>query len=326
MMSFMHTSLLLVVLPLGLAGGAVHKTGTVALFADTQFRQGLLLSYPDSSQGRSVEAVLQLDDANNVPVWRLCQWGTKYSLAGAPCVRSGHRDFCYENEAKKVIVGGPNSPNRDLILELRAKAEYGTNVRRSGESWPHLLVEQDAIHLYPLDELDGIQFDITLRLLYCTNHMTKDQFDPGLHAAQFQMFFIIKNISPASEDHGGYYWFGVPFYDSRYDVPPAYRAKDAGKDDATGRFIYTIDGKAAGMRSLKDGQWVALHVDLLPHIKEGVQEAVRRGYLKSPNPADYAVANMNLGWEIPGTFDAAIEVKNFSILALPTADSGNTIQ
>lgn len=317
--------LVMVIVPAALAARGAQGSDGVALFGDLQFRQGFLLSYPDSSKGRSVEAVLHLDDVDKIPVWRLCQWGTKHTLANAPCVRSGNGDLSYGNEAKKVIVGGSDSPNQDLVLELRAKAEYGTNIRRSGESWPHLLVEQDAIHLHPLDELDGIQFDIMLRLLYCTNYMTKDQFDPGLHAAQFQMFFIIKNISPASENHGGYYWFGVPFCDSRYDVPPAYMAKDAGKDDATGRFIYTVDGKAAGMMSLTDGQWVTLHVDLLPHIKDGLQEAVRRGYLKSSDPADYAVANMNLGWEVPGTFDGAMQVKNLNIRAYPGSGSGKAI-
>ena len=149
----------------------------MALFADLQFRQGFLLSYPDSSKGRLVEAVLQLDDVNNVPVWRLCQWGTKHSLAGAPCVRSGHGDFCYENPAKTVIVGEPNSLNR-TCLELKGKPSTVQGSEEHG-SLPHLLAEQDAIHLYCLDELSQIQFDISLRLLQCTSHMTNDQFDPS---------------------------------------------------------------------------------------------------------------------------------------------------
>jgi hypothetical protein len=54
-------------------------------------------------------------------------------------------------------------------------------------------------------------------------------------------------------------------------------------------------------------------VDLLPHLLKGLQEAAQRGYLKSPDPHDYAVANMNLGWEIPGTFDAAVQVQGLEI-------------
>ncbi|HON92918.1 MAG TPA: hypothetical protein PKZ07_15220 [Sedimentisphaerales bacterium] len=113
-----------------LLAGSVVQVGQVedaekSLFADLQFRRGFLLSYPDSAKGRAVEAVLSLGDANNVPAWRLCQWATKYSLGSTPCVRGTDGDLLYENEGKRVLVGGPNSPNRDLILEVRGGAEYG---------------------------------------------------------------------------------------------------------------------------------------------------------------------------------------------------------
>jgi hypothetical protein len=146
--------------------------------------------------------------------------------------------------------------------------------------------------------------------------MSAVEYDPGLHAAQFQMFFIVKSIRPRSADRGNYYWFGVPFYDSRHDIPPAFMAADAGKKDATGKFIYTVAGETLGEASLKTSQWVALDVDLLPHIVQGLREAVKREYLKDSGPHDYAVANMNLGWEIPGTFDAAVQVQDFEVLAV----------
>jgi len=286
------------------------------LFEDLQSRRGFLLSYADSSKGRAVEAVLDLGDANNVPAWRLCQWASKYSLAGVPCTRGTDGDLLYENQGKRVVVGGAGSPNRDLILEVRGGAEYGNRARRSGEGWPHLLIEQDAVVIRPLDELDSIRFSLDLRLLRFENRMPADQYDPGLHAAQFQMFFIVKNISPDSPDHGNFYWFGVPFFDNRCDVPPEYMAKDIGKDDATGKFIYTVDGRAVGVTPMKTGQWLSLDVDLLPFIRSGVQEAVKRGYLKDADPHRYAVANMNLGWEIPGAFDAAVQIRDLRITAV----------
>jgi len=287
------------------------------LFRDMRFRQGFLLSYPDSSHGRAVEAVLNFDNDDNVPIWRLCQWGTKHSLAPAPCARSSAGDLSYENKAKRVVVGGPVSTKRDLILEVRSDAEYGMAARKYGQAWPHLLIEQDAGEVYPLDTLAEIRFAVRLRLLYCTNHMTDEQYDPGLHAAQCQMFFIVKNITPGSEDAGDFYWFGVPFYDSRHDVPPAFMARDAGKDDATGKFIYTIDGNTAGTAAVGKGRWVTVQTDLLARIKDGLKESVRRGYLHSADPRDYAVVNMNLGWEMPGTFSAALQVCDLSIRAVP---------
>ncbi|MBN2132695.1 MAG: hypothetical protein JW741_24555 [Sedimentisphaerales bacterium] len=287
-----------------------------SIFQDMQFRRGFLLSYPSSTRGRSVEAVLDLGQSDARPLWRLCQWATRYSLAGVPCVRGGDGDAWYENPGKKVLVGGANSANRDLVLEVRAGAEYGTRARRPGEGWPHLLVEQDAAVVYRLDELQAIAFEIGVRLLYCKSHMTEADYDPGLHAAQFQMFFIVKNVNPEAQDHGDFFWFGVPFHDNRHDVPPAFMAKDVGKSDATGKFIYTIAGKAAGVTSLADGRWLTAGADLLGHIKAGLREAVKRGYLNSADPRDYAVVNMNLGWEMPGTFDAAMQVRDLHIRAV----------
>ena len=158
---------------------------------------------------------------------------------------------------------------------------------------------------------------IRVRLLHSKSGMPAAEYDPGLHAAQFQMFFIVSNIRPDSADRGNYFWFGVPFYDSRHDVPPAFMAADAGKKDATGKFIYTVAGTTLGEASLKTGQWVALDVNLLPHVLAGLQEAAKRGYLKDVRPHDYAVANMNLGWEIPGTFDAAVQVQDLEISVVP---------
>jgi hypothetical protein len=298
------------------------QPGRQDLFADPQFRRGFVLSYPDSSKGRAVEAVLSLGDANNVPAWRLCQWATKYSLASTPCTQGADGDLLYENEGKRVLVGGPGSPNRDLILEVRGGAEYGDRARRSGESWPHLLIEQDAVVLRPLDALDAIRFSMSLRLLHCERRMPADQYDPGLHAAQFQMFFIVKNIAADSPDRDNFYWFGVPFFDNRCDVPPEYMAKDVGKGDATGKFIYTVAGEAVGVTPLKNGRWCQLDTDLLPFIRDGVQEAVKRGYFKDADPHHYAVANMNLGWEIPGAFDAAVQFKDLSIVAIAQGDCG----
>ena len=314
---FQSSLVLLLIVPAGTTVCAGQGIRAESLFADTQFHRGFLLSYPDSSKGRAVEKVLDFGDGNNVPVWRLCQWATKHSLATARCVRSDDGSLSYENETKRVRVCHADGESRGLTLEVRGSAEYGTRARKQGESWPHLLIEQDALRLRPLDELSEIRLRIRVRLLHSKSALSAAEYDPGLHAAQFQMFFIVSNIRPESAERGNYFWFGVPFYDNRHDIPPAFMAADAGKKDATGKFIYTVAGATLGEASLKTGQWVALDVNLLPHVVQGLREAVKRGYLKSFGPRDYAVANMNLGWEIPGTFDAAVQVQDLEISVVP---------
>jgi len=286
------------------------------LLLDTHFRRGFLLSYPDSKKGHAAEAVLDLGDSNNKSVWRLCQWGTKHSLANARCNHDAEGNASYGNDAKIVLIGADGSDNRDLILEIKGSSEYGNRARMQGESWPHLLVEQQVCETYPLGKLARLDFALEIKRLYCENRMTADIYNPSLHAAQFQMFLVVSNINKSSKDFGGYFWFGVPFYDSRYDIPPSHKAKDAGKADATGRFIYTIAGENVTSEPLNENRWAKIDINLLPYIKAGLQEAVERGYLKDSNPADYAVVGMNMGWELPGTFDVAIQIRDLALTAV----------
>ena len=215
-----------------------------------------------------------------------------------------------------MLVGAEDSDNRDLILEIRAGCEYGNRARKHGESWPHLLVEQQACEVYSLEKLTRLDFELGIKRLYCENRMATDACNPSLHAAQFQMFLVVSNINKSSKDSGDYFWFGVPFYDSRYDIPPSHKAKDGGKADATGKFIYTIAGENVTSEPLKENRWAEIEINLLPYIKAGLEEAVKREYLKDSNPGDYAVVGMNMGWELPGTFDASIQIRDLGLQAI----------
>lgn len=92
MTSARNRCLVLSILPAGSVAQAAQGGDGRSLFADRQFRRGFLLSYPDSSKGRSVEAVLHLGDANHVPAWRLCQWATNHSLATSMAKDAGKND------------------------------------------------------------------------------------------------------------------------------------------------------------------------------------------------------------------------------------------
>ena len=285
----------------------------IALFADTAFRRGFELSFPSSARGRAVEKVLSAGEGAAPPVWRLCQWATRVSLAGAPLARLPGGGLSWEDETKRVAIGGGAPGQPDLVLEVRGGAEYRGRARRAGEAWPHLLVEQDAARAVTLDRLASLDLEASLRLASFADRMD-GRGDPSLHAAQFQLFFIVKEVAPGAA--GDFFWFGVPFFDSRHEFPPAYRAKDGGKDDATGKFIDTIDGREVLPRPPGRKEWVAIRKDLLPAIAAGLSCAVERGFLKSADPGRFAVVNMNMGWEIPGACDAAVEVRGLAVTAV----------
>jgi hypothetical protein len=302
--------------PAGEAGpGPAAGTGgeRIALFADTSFRRGFELSFPSSAKGRAVEKVLAAEEGAPAPAWRLCQWATRASLAGAPLAHLPGGGLSWENETKLVALGCGAPGRPDLVLEVRGGAEYRGRARRPGEPWPHLLVEQDAVRAMTLDRLASLDLEVSLRLASFADRMD-GRADRSLHAAQFQIFFIVKELAPGAG--GDFLWFGVPFFDSREEFPPAYRAKDGGKDDATGKYIDTIDGREVLSRPPGRKEWVAIRKDLLPAIAAALSRAVERGFLKSADPGRFAVVNMNMGWEIPGAYDAAVEVRGLAVTAV----------
>lgn len=303
----------------------------VPLFEDTRFLRGFQLAFPSPRRGREVEKTLPGVDTSAAPVWRLCQWSTRLSLAGAlpRTLESGAIE--YSDATKRVVFGGgkraaekegeapPGSTAPDLLLELRGGQEYEGRSRKAGESWPHLLVEQDAAKVITLDRLERLEVDVTLRLCSFENHMG-DRADPGLHAAQLQLFLIVKDVGGAAgkaeQKPGEFVWFGIPFFDSRHPFPPPHHAKDAGKDDASGKLIYSLDGREVLPAPLAVGEPVAIHKDVLPAICEALKYGVEQGYLVTGAPGRYAVVNMNLGWEMPGAHDAGVEIRGLGVTAI----------
>ncbi|MFC1715902.1 hypothetical protein ACFL6S_19690, partial [Candidatus Poribacteria bacterium] len=104
-------------------------------------------------------------------------------------------------------------------------------------------------------------------------------------------------------------------------LPPAYAAADfsTAKKKGTGKFIFHPDMSRLTQQSAHDGTWVSVDADLLPFIKESLETAWERGYLKdSCDLTDYRLGGMNMGWEVAGPLDVAIQVKGFELKAVFT--------
>jgi hypothetical protein len=127
-------------------------------------------------------------------------------------------------------------------------------------------------------------------------------------------FFTLQNHNKQSPGFGPYFWFGVPLYDDRNRLPKSHQAKDGGKEDATGMFIYTVAGSEFATQSLHDGGCVTIEKDLLPLMRAGLTTAWQRGFLAdSQSFADYRISGMNLGWEVTGIFDVEIQLRDLSL-------------
>lgn len=294
----------------------VHAAGAEEreVIGDNHFRGGLILW--EAAPGKHVKyGELRGIEQGRKPVWGLSQWSSKFPVeAGSEVLRAN--SIVISNPAKKVVLGGDGV---DLTLGVNSRVEYGERAREASDPWVHLLVEQEFSEPPFLTKLDAAKFHLEARLIRSKNlHGTDDdvsrKYDASRHAAQFQVFFTVQNRNRKSAGFGDILWFGIPVYDYRYEHVPEFKAKDFG---GTEKFIFTPAGTNFTNASAHDGDWITLDRDLLPLMREALQLAWAKGFLSaSKNAADYAIGGMNIGWELPGTFDVEIETRNLSLVAV----------
>lgn len=275
------------------------------LIADNHFQRGFILWEP--KPGAHVRYGELKGFTNEAPVWGLCQWSSKFPLSTNVSAHTTS-DLVSSNAAKLVRVGRDGR----LVLAVNSAVEYGGKARRWSEPWVHLLVEQSFPAPAALSAISAADLHIEARLLRSTN-LHQGDYSPSRHAAQFQLFFTVQNSNRSSRGHGDLVWFGVPIFDSRERFPKAYKARDFG---GTEKFIFTPGGETYAAKSTHDGEWVAIDRDLRPLMIDALNTAWTQGFLKgSTNIADYSITGMNMGWELPGTFDVSLEIRALSLTA-----------
>jgi len=286
-----------------------EDTNVGELIRDPHFRTGFNLI--DPKPGRRV-VYGRLTGASGVaePAWDLDQWSSRFPLASeAPtALRPGvHR---WTNPGKAVTRGAAGTPEADLSLAVNASVEYEKGARKSGEPWVHLLVEQTFEDPPSLSALASARLRLQARLLRGEPHRTED-YSPGLHAAQFQMFLMLQNRNPQSPGRGKLVWFGIPLYDDRSRFPKEHQAQDTG---GTAMFIFTPGGEVFADRSAHDRDWISVDKELRPLFLEAMETAWQRGFLQeSRDLADYRITGLNLGWEVPGLFDVEMQVRKLGL-------------
>jgi hypothetical protein len=298
----------------------------VDLVADPSFHQGF---YVKNRAGK--EQALQWNNArgrdkNQTPVWHTAQHDSKSCFADAAFCKFRKDGLTFRDEFQTLIVHSEDA-DADIILGVNAMKEYGGVWRKPGDPWPHLYVQQDICQpgsrlwatAPTIADLERLNMDISVRLLY--DHQNRgSQFNPDVHAAQFQFFLSVQNLNTKSKGFSDYYWFGVSLYDNRREVTSLLAMQDVSqaRKKGTEKFIYDVGLAPFTSQVVAKGHWVAVHGDLLPHIRAGLDECWKRGFLPdSKDLADYRIGGIFLGWEIPGLNDAAVAVKNLSLIAVP---------
>lgn len=285
------------------------SAGAAEVIGDPRFRNGFILWEP--KPGAHVRyGEFRGSDPQQPPTWGLSQWSSRFPLPATNTALTGSFGQVRSNTAKAVVLGRPGSNAPDLSLAANSGLEYGPKARQASDPWVHLLVEQEFETPAFIDRLKAARFHLEARLASARNRHHGDE-SPSVHAAQFQVFFTLQNRNRQSPGFGDLLWFGIPIYDNRHRHPPEYKSRDFG---GTGKFIFTPAGRTFTQTSAHDGNWVVIDTDLLPLLQDALKAAWNAGFLAgSKSNADYAIGGMNMGWELPGSFDVRMDLRNLSL-------------
>ena len=243
--------------------------------------------------------------------WSLAQWHSKYDITDAKPEHLPDGGVRYSNPAKSVTLHHNGS---DIILGLNSVVEYDGQLRKDGQPWPHLLIEQKITDCPNLLELKRLDFNISAKVLK-TKTFKKAGYTKKLHTAHIPFVLVVQNTNPESAGFDDFIWFLVPIYDDRYEFPQKFIEQDIA--DPSAKMIYDPGGKRYYQRSLHCGEWVNINCDLLPVILEAMNVAWEKGYLKqSKNLRDYHITSMSLGWEVTGLNEVEIAIKDLSLKAV----------
>lgn len=304
--------ILLMLVCLGCSAGKVSRSNQqVAVITDPAFANGISVIGSNSSQPNVTDTIYPFGKTKGKPSWRVVQWASRFVLSGdKPVVNDD--TVIYQNAGKRITFL-KKGRHTTVGLEVKGSAEY-ISPRKNNQSWPHLLLEQQYAAPISLSHVQHLNYSIQAKLLYATDHLG-NAFDKGLHTAQINLFISIQNLNPNSAGYRDYFWFGLPLYDYRYPEIAPYDAQDMGKDDATKKFISAVSSAELYAGTMHNKQWIAINKDVYPMLVKAFNTAQQRGFLKGSKLSDMAIGEMNVGWEIPGTYDAGILIKDLKLTA-----------
>ncbi|HLT00263.1 MAG TPA: hypothetical protein VK005_02115 [Acholeplasma sp.] len=290
----------------------------IELLQDRTFRNGFLISPADNEPQPDNRFPLEYNLRYGTPTgnisWLVGQAGDRFGLADRYAfgdeVEYINNFYIIEDESKSIKV----NPDESIIkLELNASKEY-LSPRAPKEAWPHLLLQQGFSRTVSVSETESITLKMDLTLDKLDRMMTDQEYNKDLHAAQFLMYIVVR--SNKAEDAGEFMWFGIPFLDSRYLTLPEAGMIDAGTAGNTGKFIYQMEGSHLLPNGLPVGEKQSININLIPYFERAINLAHTFQKMMSSSVEDLYLTNMNIGFELPGTFDIAVTIENFSVEAV----------
>jgi len=253
---------------------------------------------------RDGHAAVKLFQTNsNQPDWFLCQWNSKYNLTEGSFAVDGEK-YSIWDETKNMTVYKDGT----LDFSLEAGKEYDAP-RKDAEPWPHLLIEQEITQNNKVRDMKKIVCQANVSLNGLQDYMGTGKSE--CHTVQFVWVITFKDGNPQSPSYGSFIWVVMCPFDMRYEYAPMWTEQDSALPD--GEFIYSLGGREFMDKPLAVGSSANISVDLFPKLSEILAKAQSRGFMRHTKLEDLEISSTNMGFEITGTFDCNVTVKNFQI-------------
>ena len=280
---------------------------SVEILPDPSLDGGVVLLAPLAVDGKGVPVdTFYFGKTSKEPVWRLCQWSCRHDLQG---VQTSDTEYGVEYASESLTMA--RHSDGVLTMKLDASKEY-LKPRTADEPWVHILIETD-LPFVPVNDYESLELTYSMRILKCDN-LTGDDYNPTIHAAQALGYFHLTNNNPLSEDYRMGMWLGVGLYDNR--EPGGMLQKVMSHlDKGTQTYIYCRPSACffGEGTDFADGAWHPAYVNVRETLGEALAHFKSQGLFSDSDVEDFAFTSMNFGWEVPGTFDCALQAKDFSL-------------
>lgn len=301
----------------------------ISILKDRQFKNGFeVKGLGGSDDDSKIEKTIQFDTCinNAKPSWIVAPWSAKYSFADDTVTKiekSGPGCFKIENPTNCLVID-TNTPS--LIFMSTPSENYENPRKNMSDPWQHLLVETSFIDFHnpesfaKVSEIMDVEIIGKVKLLKFEDKMGS-VVDPIIHAAQFLLYLTIHNVNVNSKGFGQMIWFGIPFLDNRFE----WMDENAAFDIGTQCLMVGIGNRPVypnGVNLFQDGNpfggdtspEYTINISVLDKIKDAYGTARKEGYFQNTELEDLYITGMNMGWELPGTYDVSMKVSEFDIL------------
>jgi len=271
------------------------------VLTDVKFTQGFELTGPLHESPKRIETFGQKDVK---PAWRMPQWNSKGLLDR---VKIDKETISLTDDYKSVTLDRKTGA---INLTVHTSKEYDTPRTSGSQPWVHLLLEQSPFTKpIKVNEAAAIWVEVEFEL---TEYKEYGAQDPNLHAAQLSWFLYLKNTNTESKGFHDFVWFGLSLFDSRHDFVPDYAAQDFAMPN--GSFIYSLGTRRFFDTPVKVGERKTIRHNILDNIREGIETAHKNGFITNTTFDDVILDGMNIGWEVPGTYDVGATLYKLSVV------------